>query len=60
MSDRNYQAMSEAELRSFVLKNPANTEAFYAYVDKVNAANPNRQPKSPDEALSEIEKLTTK
>jgi hypothetical protein len=52
-----YQAMSDAELRSFVLLNPQNQEAFYAYVDRINKANSNRQPKSPEEALAEIEQL---
>jgi hypothetical protein len=51
-----YEGMSEADLRAYVLQNPSNNEAFHAYVDRVNQENPNRIPMSADDALAEIKK----
>ncbi|BAY92408.1 MULTISPECIES: DUF6887 family protein [unclassified Tolypothrix] len=56
MTQPNFADMTDAELRVYVLHNPNNTEAFYAYVDRLHAANPNPKLMSIEEAEAELEK----
>lgn len=41
MSQANYDAMSDDELKQYFLKHRQNKEAFYAYMDRLNN-RPNR------------------
>lgn len=56
MSNPDYKAMGEADLRAYAIQNPDNQEAFYAYVDRVNELNPNRTPMSASDAIAELQK----
>lgn len=56
MSKPDYKIMSEADLRAYVIQNPDDQEAFYAYVDRVNELNPNRTPMSAEDAIAELQR----
>ena len=56
MSKPDYKIMSEADLRAYVMQNPNDQEAFYAYVDRVNELNPNRIPLSAEDAIAELQR----
>jgi hypothetical protein len=56
MTQPNFANMTDAELRVYVLQNPHNTEAFYAYVDRLHLANPNPKLMSIEEAEAELER----
>ncbi|NJK77017.1 MAG: phenylacetate--CoA ligase [Microcoleus sp. SU_5_6] len=50
----NFQEMSKKELRKYVLAHRDDNEAFYAYVDKINAEG-NRVTHPPLKSLDDIE-----
>ncbi len=56
MSKPDYKIISEADLRAYVMENPNDQEAFYAYVDRVNELNPNRTPMSAEDAIAELQR----
>ncbi|BDA74349.1 hypothetical protein CAL7716_085150 [Calothrix sp. PCC 7716] len=56
MSKPDYKTMSEVNLRAYVVQNPDDQEAFYAYVDRVNDDYPNRTPMSPENAVTELQR----
>jgi hypothetical protein len=56
MTQPNFANMTDAELRFYVLQNSQNTEAFYAYVDRLHAANPSPKLMSIEEAEADLER----
>lgn len=52
MTQPNFEAMTRKELKAYILAHRNNNEAFYAYMDKVNAEPPTEifpAPKSLDD-----------
>lgn len=52
MTQPNFEAMTRKELKAYMLAHRSNNEAFYAYMDKVNAEPPTEifpAPKSLDD-----------
>jgi hypothetical protein len=56
MMQPNFNSMSDSELKSYILQNPDDIHAFYAYVDRMHAANPNPVLMTVEEAEVELER----
>lgn len=56
MTQPNFESMSDNELKSYVLQNRDDIHAFYAYVDRMHAANPNPVLMTVEEAEIELER----
>ena len=50
---QNLTTMSKNELRAYVLQHRNDEEALQAYLDKVNAENPNSRIHTPEENVSD-------
>ncbi len=50
---QNLKTMSKNELRDYVLQHRNDEEALQAYLDKVNAENPNSRIHTPEENVSD-------
>ncbi len=48
--------MSDNDLLNYVKQHPEDREAFYTYIDKKRAANPNPKPMSIEEAKAELQR----
>ncbi|MUG95327.1 hypothetical protein F7734_24360 [Scytonema sp. UIC 10036] len=56
MTKLNYNAMSDNDLLNYVKQHPEDNEAFYTYIDRKRAANPNPKPMSIEEAEAELQR----